>query len=108
MSGSNTSGAIIPLAAVRDSQPPAENSARIYNLTVLVKQLSTGGASARAANLAVADVQALSMRIALRQIVSSAKQLIADHISSEQQIPWVDPPAEPCEAESSFLVPLHL
>lgn len=82
--------------------------ADVYNLTVLVHRFQDGGTSARSANLPLASVEAASVRDAMSQLVRSAKKLIHEHVSCDNSIPWIDPPEEPSESESRFMVPLHL
>ncbi len=99
-----------PLLAVSHAlhKSKLDHTDKVFNLTVLVHQSASGETVARSANLAVAEVQAASIRSALSQIVAASKALIAEHLASDRQIPWVDPPATPTEAESRFMVPLHL
>lgn len=92
------------------SAPMSSGSASVpvYNLAVLVQSIAAGPTVARAANLSLEVVEAESVREALSQVVESAKALIAEHVAHGRQIPWVDPPREPTESESRFMVPLHL
>lgn len=83
-------------------------SDRVYNLMVLVQQTTGGETVARSANLAISEVRASSVRSALSGIVTASRALIGEHLAQDTEIPWLDPPATPAEAESRFLVPLHL
>lgn len=83
-------------------------NSQVYNLTVLVLQTESGDMQARAANMELAQIEAASIRDALSQMVSAARRLIAEHLGNQSPIPWIDPPAEASESESSFMVPLHL
>lgn len=87
---------------------PTLEGQRVYNLTVLVRQLDSGEALARAANITLYEVQAGSIRAALSEMVAATKVLINDCLASDKPIPWLDPPIEPSESESRFMVPLHL
>lgn len=80
----------------------------VYNLTVLVLQLESGETRARAANLAMGEIQAGSIRSALSKVVAAAKVLIAERVAQDEMIPWVEPPLVAEELESRFMVPLHL
>ena len=82
-------------------------SVPVYNLTVLVRSGEKFPVVARAANLEVPEVEAQTVREALSKLVSNAKNRIAATVSSSE-IPWIDPPSEPNESESRFVVPLHL
>ena len=75
---------------------------------VLVRQWKDGATSARAANLALPEVRTDTVREALSGLVASARELIAGCISKDSNVPWIEPPIEPEECESRFMVPLHL
>lgn len=91
-----------------ERNPPRPEAVEVYNLMVLVRQWQHGGTSARAANLPIRDVQADTVRDALASLVASARELIADCLARDRQIPWIEPTIEPEECESRFMVPLHL
>lgn len=88
------------------SELPIPVATEAFSLTVLVR---TAGdlTTARAANLPVPVVEASTVREALSQIVQSAKQVIRENMAAGKQVPWIDPPEEPRETESRFMVPLH-
>jgi hypothetical protein len=87
---------------------PDHGTPNVYSLTVLVQQLPSGELAARAANLEVADVQAVSIRGALSKMVAASKALLAQCIAQGDPIPWIEPSLVATEKESQFLVPLHL
>ncbi len=78
-----------------------------FNLVVLVKERHSG-TSARAANLAIPMVEAATVREALNALVQEAKKLIAQHLATGCEVPWIHPPDEAADSESRFLVPMHL
>jgi hypothetical protein len=90
------------------SPVPRAETAGVYNLMVLVRQWKDGGTSARAANLPLAEVRTDTVREALSTLVASAREVIADCIAKDADVPWIAPPVEPEECESRFMVPLHL
>ena len=90
------------------SSLPGIESVGVYNLMVLVRRWKDGGTSARAANLPIPEVRTETVREALSGLVTSAREVIADCIARDAQVPWIAPPIEPDECESRFLVPLHL
>lgn len=108
MSISRSSSAALHSVSMATRNVPALEGQRVYNLTVLVRQLESGEALARAANISLDEVQAGSIRSALSKMVAAMKSLIAEHVVSDKPIPWIDPPMEPTEQESRFMVPLHL
>lgn len=113
MSTSHTSPATLRSVALPQREASARDTSelaasRVFSLTVLVLPLANGETCARAANLHMAEIQAGSVRGALSQMVAAAKTLIGECLSLDKPIPWIDPPRTPAEAESQFLVPLHL
>lgn len=90
------------------SQHPRTEAVGVYNLMVLVRQWKGGGSSARAANLSLPEIQTETVREALSGLVASAREVIANCIASDAEVPWIAPPIEPEECESRFMVPLHL
>jgi hypothetical protein len=100
--------ATLPVESNIERTSPRPEAADAYNLMVLVQQWQNGGTSARAANLTIRDVQAGTVREALAKLVSNARELIADCLARDHQIPWIDPAIEPEERESRFMVPIHL
>ena len=108
MSISHSSSTALQTVSMATRNVPALEGQRVYNLTVLVRQLESGEALARAANISLEEVQAGSIRSALSEMVAAMKSLIAEHVASDKPIPWIDPPMEPTEQESRFMVPLHL
>lgn len=80
---------------------------KVFNLTVLVREVGGSTVSARAANLSLPDVSGSTIREVLSTIVTRAKQVIAENDDSST-VPWVDPPATPLANETRFVVPLHL
>ncbi len=106
---STSLNAALPIeTGVEQRTAPRTESVEVYNLLVLVKQWKDGGTSARAANLPIPEVQAVTVREALASLVNTARQMIATDLSRGQQIPWISPALEPEECESRFMVPLHL
>jgi hypothetical protein len=98
-----------PSESSTDSSPlPRTEAVGVYNLMVLVRQWKDGGTSARAANLPLPEVRMNTVREALSGLVTSAREVIADCIARDAQVPWIAPPLEPEECESRFMVPLHL
>jgi hypothetical protein len=87
---------------------PQTETLGVYNLMVLVRQWKGGGTSARAANLPIPELRTETVREALSGLVASAREIIADCISRDAEVPWIAPPIEPEECESRFMVPLHL
>lgn len=83
-------------------------SAEVYNLTILIRTSNGSGVSARAANLNLPIVQAATVRAALQKTVEIAKETIVRERNQGAEIPWLDPPNKPLEAESTFVVPLHV
>jgi hypothetical protein len=81
--------------------------AQTFNLTVLVRAKGRDTITARAANLQIPVVEAQTVRQALGELVLVAKRTISENASAGQ-VPWINPPIEPLESESRFLVPLHL
>ncbi len=108
MGTSSSPNPSLPQASPEGSSSARMTTAEVYNLTVFVQHFSEGGTLARAANLPLDRAQAATVRDALSQLVSAAKQLIADHVSQDRPIPWTDPPSEATDGESRFMVPLHL
>ncbi|MCR9295629.1 MAG: hypothetical protein NXI32_23165 [bacterium] len=97
----------LPVSAEPRTAASTEQAPQVFNLVVFVKAWE-GAVVARAANLAVPEVRAATMREALSGLVQNAKSLIEAKISQANTIPWTDPPSEPGETESRFVVPLHL
>ncbi|MEM7476590.1 MAG: hypothetical protein AAF483_16505 [Planctomycetota bacterium] len=97
-------------SGVGASQLPIESygEAKVYNLTVLVRVRENNPVTARAANLTLTEVEASTIRQALSQLVESAKIKIREQLDRQAEIPWIDPPNEPAELESRYVVPLHL
>lgn len=91
-----------------DKSSPRHDTLDVYNLLVLVRQYKEGGTSARAANLPISEVQASTVREALATLVASARQLISECLAEDTVVPWISPPVEADEADSRFMVPLHL
>jgi hypothetical protein len=87
---------------------PRTEAVGVYNLMVLVRQWKDGGTSARAANLPIPEVRTETVREALSGLVASAREVIAECIAKDADVPWIEPPIEPEECESRFMVPLHL
>ena len=79
----------------------------VYSLTVLVTNLDGQRTSARCGNLDLPPVEAATVREALSKLVKAAKALIIELSAAKQPIPWIEPPHEPAESESRFMVPLH-
>lgn len=84
------------------------SDAQVFNLTVLVRTGEKVPVVARAANLSIPEVEAQTIREALSQLVGAAKKEIGERASNSDSVPWIDPPNEPTESESRYLVPLHL
>ena len=85
------------------SKPPVPT----FSLTVFVGKTS-GGYSARVANLTMDEIQASSPRDALSKIVPKAKAVIATCYNTGKAVPWIDPANAKRDAEQQFLVPIHL
>ena len=79
----------------------------VFSLIVLVNNLDGQRTSARCGNLDLPHVETATVREALSELVKSAKSLIIERSATKQPIPWIDPPHEPVESESRFMVPLH-
>lgn len=79
----------------------------VYSLIVLVTKLDGQRTSARCGNLELPAVEAATVREALSKLVKTAKSLIIELSAAKQPIPWIEPPNEPSESESRFMVPLH-
>ena len=86
----------------------AEDAPNVFNLTVLVRAQDGVAVSARAANLDLPIVEENTLRAALNRIVGMAKGEIERQLGVSNEIAWVQPPLEPNEMESKFVVPLHL
>jgi hypothetical protein len=99
---------MLPVNTIDQHSNPRAEGTDVYNLMVLVRQWKDGGTSARAANLPMREVQAETVREALATLVAGARELIADCLAHDNHVPWIDPPSEPEECESRFMVPLHL
>ncbi|MEC8557571.1 MAG: hypothetical protein VXZ82_21425 [Planctomycetota bacterium] len=84
------------------------SNAQVFNLTVLVRTGKKVPVVARAANLAIPQVEAQTIREALSKLVDAAKKEIGERASNSASVPWIDPPNQPTESESRYLVPLHL
>ncbi len=108
MSTSHSSPTALQPMSMPARKVPTIETQHVYNLTVLVQQLESGEMRARAANIAIEDVRAGSIRGALSQMVAATKSLIAERVARDESIPWIEPPVEPSESESRFMVPLHL
>ncbi len=93
---------------IERSPLPRTEVVGVYNLMVLVRQWKDGGTSARAANLPLQEVRTDTVREALSGLVANAREVIADCIARDADVPWISPPLEPEECESRFMVPLHL
>jgi hypothetical protein len=76
-------------------------------LVVLVKK-NGNSTSARAANLSIPGVEAPTVRAALHTLVQNAKKVIEVQLASGNEVPWIQPSEPATEAESRFMVPLHL
>ena len=102
----STSPMVTPL---KDAELSASGSppTQVYNLVVLV-QRQAASTRARAANLAIAAVEAPTVRAALNALVQQARQLISAQQSAGSEVPWITPPDEATDGESRFLVPMHL
>ena len=86
-----------------------EEAVPVFNLQVhLLKEPGSDQYRARLANMYQADCFALTPRQAIANAVGKAKQLIAECVAHDRQIPWVNPPMAEEEGESRMLVPVHL
>lgn len=91
-----------------EHRSPRPDEAAVYNLMVLVRRSLDGATSARAANLPIPAVCEPTVREALQSVVEKARGMIRECLAKDNHIPWIDPPAPPEDAESRFMVPIHL
>ena len=80
----------------------------VFNCLVYVGPSPDGGVRARVANLAGIQVDASNERQALTRIVPAFKQRVSEFMNAQSEIPWIDPPPEPAEGESTRFIPVHL
>ncbi|MFK7735092.1 MAG: hypothetical protein AB8B50_03625 [Pirellulaceae bacterium] len=96
-------------AKVLDSDAKPE-AVQVYNLVALVENSTDGAAvKARAANMNLDPVQAGTIRNALNKLVVNAKAALRN-VSADagEHGLWIEPPQNPLESETRFVVPLHL
>ncbi len=90
------------------SETARPDSSQVYNLTVLIGTGNQKPVKARAANLDLPPIEATTVRDALSQISKAARELIRQCTENNTEVPWVHPPYDAKQAESRFMVPLHL
>lgn len=92
--------------AMSGARGPRPEAASMFDLEVYISRTADGQTRGRAANLAVADIRAATVRETLQLLIDAARKVINESITRGAAIPRITPPNQPDDAESRFIVPL--
>ncbi|GIX00570.1 MAG: hypothetical protein KatS3mg111_3902 [Pirellulaceae bacterium] len=88
---------------------PVEISASpaAFSLIALVRCESSQVVKARAANMRLSEVSAITIREALSQLVEQAKARLRQGRAADDDL-WIEPAHQATDEESQFHIPFHL
>ncbi|KLU05773.1 hypothetical protein RISK_002405 [Rhodopirellula islandica] len=79
-----------------------------FGCVVYVQRTASGRTRGRVANLEGIETEGGSERDVLATIVRDVRARISEHMGREEDVPWLDPPAEKLPDEVKRFLPLHL
>lgn len=91
-----------------DEAASAPPSVPVFNCVVYLAATSNGGMHARVANLDGLECDAPTERAALQAIVAMFKRRVAEMLTSQTSIPWIEPPLAAGPHEKVRLIGVHL
>jgi hypothetical protein len=93
---------------VTDLPTTSKKDQPAFGCVVYVRRTESGRTRGRVANLEGVETEGATERDVLSTIVRDVRARISEHMQREEEVPWLDPPAEKEPDEVKRFLPLHL